>query len=204
MLVSFFTGLYEIHLMMNFKIIFMPLITDDHFLTYSIMLCTLVSIGGAFLWGCLGDLKGISFTILVLSVLDLLGKIFSDFAITKPTVLIMVILVGLVSKSMTTLAGPGFVEFFGLHLGTELLPFKGAALLLGYVMVPCFQLLTANFLTPHGYLIAISFASIATLGCSVRLYLLTNKLKKDELNYPEKCPEMPISTQELMVKISKR
>ena len=109
MLISFLTGLYEIHLIMNFKIIFMPLINDDHFLSYCSMLCSVVAIIGAFFWGCLGDLKGVAFTILILSALDLGSKIFSDFAVTKPTVIVMVILIGLISKSMTTLAGPGFV-----------------------------------------------------------------------------------------------
>lgn len=118
MLVSFLTGLYEIHLMMNFKIIYMPIINDDHFLSYCIMLCSLVAIGGAFIWGCLGDMKGIAFTTLVLSILDIGSKIFGDFAITKPMIVIMVILIGLISKSMTTLAGPGFVEYFGLKVGT--------------------------------------------------------------------------------------
>lgn len=82
------------------------------------MLCSLVAIGGAFIWGCLGDMKGIAFTTLVLSILDIGSKIFGDFAITKPMIVIMVILIGLISKSMTTLAGPGFVEYFGLKVGT--------------------------------------------------------------------------------------
>jgi hypothetical protein len=94
---------------MNFKIIYIPVIADDHFLSYCIMLCSVVSIVGAFFWGWMGDLKGVAFTILVLSILDFGGKLFSDFALTKPTIVTMVILVGLISKSMTTLAGPGFV-----------------------------------------------------------------------------------------------
>jgi hypothetical protein len=95
--------------MMNFKIIYIPVLADDHFLSYCIMLCSVVSIFGAFFWGWLGDSKGVALTILVLSILDFGGKLFSDFALTKPTILTMVILVGLISKSMTTLAGPGFV-----------------------------------------------------------------------------------------------
>lgn len=95
--------------MMSFKIIFMPVISDDHFLSYSTMICSVVSIAGAFLWGYLGDSKGIHFTILLLSILDLGSKIFSDFAMTKPTIVIMVVLIGIISRSMTTIAGPGFV-----------------------------------------------------------------------------------------------
>lgn len=58
----------------------MPIVGDDHFLSYASMICSIVSIAGAFLWGCLGDIKGVHFTILVLSILDFGGKIFSDFA----------------------------------------------------------------------------------------------------------------------------
>lgn len=149
MMISLLTGLYEIHLIMNFKIIFMPIVGDDHFLGYCIMLCSFVSIGGAFIWGCLGDLKGAAFTILILSILDFGSKVFGDFALSKPMIIGMVILIGLISKSMTTIAGPAFVEFYGLKMGTELLPFKGVAILVGYLMVPFFQILTSNYLTPH-------------------------------------------------------
>ena len=93
MLISILTGLYEIYLMMNFKIIYMPIISDDHFLSYASMICSVVSIVGAFIWGFLGDYKGIYFTILILSILDLGGKMFSDFAVNKPMII----------------AGPGFV-----------------------------------------------------------------------------------------------
>lgn len=99
---------------MNFKIIFMPLVNDDHFLGYSSMICSIVAILGAFLWGYLGDLKGVAFTILLLSILDFGSKIYSDFAVTKTMIILMVVLIGLISKSMTTLAGPGFVEYFGI------------------------------------------------------------------------------------------
>lgn len=94
---------------MNFKIILMPIIGDDHFLGYCIMLCQIVAICGAFIWGSLGDLKGAAFTILILSVLDFGGKMFSDFALNKATIIMMVILIGFISKSMTTIAGPAFV-----------------------------------------------------------------------------------------------
>ena len=180
MMISFLTGVYEIHLMMNFKIIFMPLVNDDHFLGYCSMICSVVAIIGAFIWGYLGDLKGVAFTILLLSILDFGSKIYSDFAVTKPMIVFMVILIGLISKSMTTLAGPGFVEYFGLEVGTELLPFKGIAILVGYLIVPFFQLISASFLNPRGYLICISFASIVTLISSIRLYYIQRKKRKNE------------------------
>jgi MFS family permease len=190
-MVSFLTGLYEIHLMMNFKIIYMPILPDDHFLSYCIMLCSLVSIVGAFFWGWLGDLRGVAFTILILSVLDFGSKLFSDFALTRVTIMIMVVLVGLISKSMTTLAGPGFVEYFGLTMGTELLPFKGISILLGYILVPLLQLATSDILTPHEYLIVISFASVVTLGCAIRLYTRVIEDEKSKLAPFLVSPEVP-------------
>ena len=96
----------------------MPIVGDDHFLGYSMMLCSFVSIAGAFIWGYLGDLKGAAYTILILSMLDFGGKIYSDFALSKPMIIGMVILIGLISKSMTTIAGPAFVEYYGIKMGT--------------------------------------------------------------------------------------
>ena len=113
-LISFFISLFEIHLIMNLKIIFMPIVNDDHFLAYVSMLLNIVSIGGAFLWGFIGDKKGIAFSLLVLAIADFFIKIYSDFAVTKPTIVVMMILIGIISKAMATLAGPGFVEYFGL------------------------------------------------------------------------------------------
>jgi hypothetical protein len=172
MTVSIITGFYEIYLMMNFKIIYMPVINDDHFLSYASMVCSVVSIAGAFFWGCIADMKGIYFTIIVLSILDLGGKIFSDFAENKPTIIMMMVLIGLISKSMITIAGPGFVEIFGLKLGTDLLPLKGVAIILGYIIVPMLQIATAKYLTPHQYLVCISLFSIITVICAFRLQII--------------------------------
>lgn len=165
--------------MLNFKIIYMPLVNDDHFLSYCSMLGSVVAMCGALLWGYLGDLKGVAFTILLLSILDIGSKIYCDFAINKAMIVVMVVLIGLISKSMTTLAGPGFVEYFGIATGTELLPYKGVAILAGYIVVPFFQLLTAHYLNPQQYLICLSFASLVTLACSIKLFLADRWAKKN-------------------------
>lgn len=104
--------------MMNFKIIYMPIVNDDHFLSYCSMICSIVAICSAFIWGYLGDSKGVAFTIMLLSILDFGSKIYCNFALNKPMIVVMMILIGLISKSMTTLAGPGFVEYFGIKVGT--------------------------------------------------------------------------------------
>ena len=134
---------------MNLKIIFMPIVNDDHFLGYVSILCNVISIGGAFLWGLIGDKKGIAFSLLVLAVADFFVKMYSNFALTKPTIVLMMILIGILSKAMATLAGPGFVEYFGLEIGTELLPYKAVAILGGFILVPLFQVITAPIMTPH-------------------------------------------------------
>lgn len=78
------------------------------------MISSIIAICGAFLWGFLGDIKGFATTVLIVTILDFVIKIYSDFALNKVMVLIMFILVGIPSKSMTTIMGPGFVELFGL------------------------------------------------------------------------------------------
>jgi hypothetical protein len=54
-LISFFSGLYQIFLMMNLKIIYMPIIQDDRFLVYCAMISSAVSIVGSFVWGFYAD-----------------------------------------------------------------------------------------------------------------------------------------------------
>ena len=94
---------------MNIKIIYLPIVGDDHFLGYASMLLSIVAIGGAFIWGWLGDHKGVGYSVLVLAIADFCVKIYCNFALTKPMIIIMMILIGILSKSMTTVAGPGFV-----------------------------------------------------------------------------------------------
>ena len=113
-LISFLICLYEVHLGMNLKIIFMPIVHDDHFLGYVSMLCNGISIGGAFFWGMLGDRRGVAFSLLCLAIADFIIKLYSNFALTKPTIVVMMVLIGTLSKAVSTLAGPGFVEYFGL------------------------------------------------------------------------------------------
>lgn len=137
------------------------------------MVSSVVAICGAFLWGFLGDIKGFSFTVLVIAVLDFIIKIYSDFALDKTMVFIMFVLVGIPSKSITTVMGPGFVEMFGLETGTELLPFKGIAMLLGFIIVPIGQLILESWISAHEYLIVLSCLSIVTLIMSIVLYRLT-------------------------------
>jgi hypothetical protein len=53
--IGLLTGVYQIFLVMNLKIIYMPIIKDDRFLVYCSMASSAVSIIGAFIWGYFAD-----------------------------------------------------------------------------------------------------------------------------------------------------
>jgi hypothetical protein len=46
-----------------------------------------------------------------------------------------------------TIIGPGLIEIFGLEMATELIPYKGLSLYLGYLTVPIVQLIVSRFWT---------------------------------------------------------
>lgn len=103
------SGLYQIYIHLNIKLIYMPIINNDHFLVYCAIISYAVAIFGAFFWGFLGDKKGIHTSLLIFTVLDLIIKIYGCFANTQFSILIMFILLGLSDKGMMTMMGPGLV-----------------------------------------------------------------------------------------------
>lgn len=48
-------GVYQIYLTTNLKLIYMPIVNDDHFLAFCMVLYTVVGIIGAMFWGYVGD-----------------------------------------------------------------------------------------------------------------------------------------------------
>ena len=108
-MISFLSGLYQIFLLMNIKIIYMPIIGDDYFIVSCAMLNTGVSIGGAFFWGYLGDKLGFFKTLLFFTLLDALIKICGVFAMSKLQIVLLFAGIGLVDKAMLTTMGPGLV-----------------------------------------------------------------------------------------------
>lgn len=79
-LISLFSGLYQIFLVLNLKFIYMPIVGDDYFLVLCLAVSTSISIGGAFAWGYLGDRYGFVSTLLLFTVLDLGIKVFGVWA----------------------------------------------------------------------------------------------------------------------------
>lgn len=95
--------------MNNVKLIFISIINDDHFLGYSLIAHTCTAIFGTFLWGYVADKKGIAKTMLMLAIVDSIIKFFGLFASNKPTLFILMFSIGLTSRGMMTIAGPGLI-----------------------------------------------------------------------------------------------
>lgn len=129
-----------------------------------------ISICGAFFWGYIGDKKGFFATLFVFAVLDCLFKIYGDFATTKISIFILFILVGLTDKAMLTIMGPGLVKMFGIQIGTELLPYKGVSVLLGYILAPLVYICLSSYITPFEYLQVLSVCTIPSVYYSYKLY----------------------------------
>ena len=66
--------IYVIYLNLNLKLIYMPIINDDHFLSYCSAIITASAIIGAPLWGYIGDIKGFKPTLMALVIFDTIVK----------------------------------------------------------------------------------------------------------------------------------
>jgi MFS family permease len=77
--VSAFMPIYLIYLVLNVKLIYMPLINDDHFLSYCSALVTVSAVVGAPLWGYVSDAYGFRTTLAAIVTFDCFVKIFGLF-----------------------------------------------------------------------------------------------------------------------------
>ncbi len=77
--VSAFMPIYLIYLLLNVKLIYMPLINDDHFLSYCSALVTVSAIVGAPFWGYISDAYGFRTTLAAIVTFDCFVKIFGLF-----------------------------------------------------------------------------------------------------------------------------
>lgn len=101
--------LYIVYLLNNIKLIYISSINDDHFLGYALVATTVTSIVGTFIWGFVAHQRGLAFTMLVLVGVDTAVKVFGLFADDKPTLFILMFMIGLTSRGMMTIAGPGLI-----------------------------------------------------------------------------------------------
>lgn len=147
-LISFLTGIYQIFLNMNLKIIYMPIVNDDRFLVYCAISATIASIVGAFIWGYIADRQNFFVVLIIFTTLDFFIKVYGRFAFTKASIMLLFIFIGVVDKAMVTVMGPGLVKIFGLDIATELLPYKGFSVFLGFLVAPLGYILFNSVLTP--------------------------------------------------------
>ena len=169
-MISFLSGVFQIYINTNVKLIYMSIVDDDHFLAYSTMAGVFASTFGAFIWGYLGDHKGFYLSLLLFTILDCVFKLFGCFAETKPTIMMMFILLGITDKGMLTLMGPGLVTIFGIKMATQLLPYKGISIYLGYGFAPLMYLILSGMLSPHQYLMFLWIFSLVVCGLAFRFY----------------------------------
>jgi MFS family permease len=110
--------LYLIYMSLYMKLIFLPIINDDHFLAFCSVLLTVSAIIGAPFWGYVGDKKGFKFTLLTVLIFDFAVKIFGLFCQQKWNLMILYFTLGFNDKGILTIVGPGLIEIFGLELAT--------------------------------------------------------------------------------------
>ena len=111
--ISFMVPLYMIYLVLNMKILFMPIINDDHFLAFCSILVTISSVGGTF-WGKIADHYGFKLTLIMIIALDIVCKILGIFCTQKWNLAFLYFMLGFNDKGVLTLIGPGLIEMFGL------------------------------------------------------------------------------------------
>ncbi len=96
------------------KLIFMPIINDDHFLAFCSVVLTVSAVFGAPFWGYVGDAKGFKFTLLLIILIDILAKIVGLFCQRKWNLMALYFMLGFNDKGVLTIIGPGLIEIFGL------------------------------------------------------------------------------------------
>ncbi len=112
----------------------------------------------------------------ILTVVDMGIKIIGIFSgNSKEMLLVLMGLIGVTSRGMATISGPGLIELFGLHIGTLLLPFKALAVIGSYICVPILQLIFLQFLTPFAFMNCLIMVNLCIIIST--LYLM-KKIKK--------------------------
>lgn len=126
--------------MQNIKLVYMPIINDDHFLSFCSVIVTISAIVGAPLWGYLGDIKGFKTTLLLIVIADTFVKLFGVYSGTRWSLALLFFFLGANDRGLLTVIGPGLVGMFGIEMATELIPYKGLAHIISYSAAPIIQI----------------------------------------------------------------
>lgn len=172
---SLLNSLTTTYALTNFKIIFLPIINDDHYLTYILVVYSAASMAGTFYWGWYGDRHGITKTMLFIAVADSLVKLLLFLIAGKFWYGLYFLLIGVFDKGMVTVVGPGLVELFGVEGGTELLPFKAASVLITFAIIPIVQIATKDYCTPYELLKGLVVFNMTTIIPCFFLWLVNRR-----------------------------
>ena len=156
------------------KLIFMPILNDDHFLAFCSVILTVSAIFGAPFWGYIGDKKGFKTTLLLVLMVDCVAKVLGVFCQRKWNLVMLYFVLGFNDKGILTIIGPGLIEIFGLELATELIPYKGIALFLAYVTVPLTQIIFSSHLS---YQVILFFFILCTSFATFLAYFFYSKVE---------------------------
>ena len=172
--ISFLCPLYLIYMSLYMKLIFMPILNDDHFLAFCSVTLTVSAIFGAPIWAYIADKKGFKTTLLLVLMVDCVVKVFGVFCQKKWNLMILYFMLGFNDKGILTIVGPGLIEIFGLELATELIPYKGIALFLAYVTVPLTQIILSSHLS---YQVILIFFILCTTFATFLAYFFYSKVE---------------------------
>ena len=100
------------------KLIFMPIVNDDHYLSLCAISVTISAVFGAPFWGHIGDTIGFKKTLLLIISIDCLCKTLGLFCQHKWNIIILYFALGFNDKGIVTILGPGLIEIFGLEMAT--------------------------------------------------------------------------------------
>jgi MFS family permease len=100
--------------MLYMKLIFMPIINDDHYLATCAISVTLSAIFGAPFWGYVADQIGFKRTLVIVVAVDFVCKFLGLFCQERWNVILLYFTLGFNDKGLITIIGPGLIEIFGL------------------------------------------------------------------------------------------
>lgn len=112
--ISYIVPQYLIYLNLFMKLIFMPIINDDHYLATCAIVVTLSAIIGAPFWGHFGDSHGFKKTLVTIVAVDIICKLLGLFCSQKWNIIILYFCLSFNDKGILTIIGPGLIEMFGL------------------------------------------------------------------------------------------
>jgi len=107
--ISLLVPLYIIYLMLYMKLIFMPIINDDHYLATCAIAVTISAVIGAPFWGYVADQIGFKKTLVLLISIDFLCKIMGLFCQEKWNIISLYFMLGFNDKGIITIIGPGLI-----------------------------------------------------------------------------------------------